>query len=172
MHERSGLWNPSNSTEISLNHLWCVMTLSGWANGMLGPQSRLEGRGEEPSVRASGKKANAPMTIDKELSCTRLSSCWPQWPGFILVDLLAKHEAGSFTFGGFCLGWNRTPIRAVASDRGTLARATKFIRGAAQTGFKPGHLFQQRTKVQNEHDIRYPEHQKHLEGSGLLLTVP
>lgn len=79
-----------------------------WAKGMLRPQSRLEGR--KPSVRASGREHSVPMTIVKKLWCTKLSKVWPQYPGFILVDLLAKWEAVCLIFWGFCFGCNRSPV--------------------------------------------------------------
>lgn len=111
MHKRSALWNPSSSTEISLNHLWWVITLPGWAKGRLGPQSRLEGTGEKAqcqSFRVGAPRSQNNRTTAKRSWCTKLER---------LTSVSRIHSGGpscqlcnSVSYFGIFLVCNRTPI--------------------------------------------------------------
>lgn len=130
MHKRSGLRNPSNSTEISLNHLWWVITLPGWAEGVLDLRVGWKGEGRKPSV-SFREGARHPMTT-QELKGFGAQCC--QDPGFILVNLLAGDEAVSLTFWGFWLGWNRTPVSCCVSWTGSSPQTGDI--GKGQTDYQ------------------------------------
>lgn len=135
MHKRSGLWNPSNSTEIRLNHLWWVITLLGWAEGMLDLRGGWKGEGRKPRVRfREGGQSSNDNTRAKGLWWARLSRGWPQDLGFILVNLLAGDEAVSLTFWGFCLGWNRTLGSCWVSRTGSSSQTGHI--GKGQTDYQ------------------------------------
>lgn len=96
--------------------------------------------------------------------CTKLSRAWPQYPAFILVDLLASYAAVCLTFWGFFVGCNRTPISYgvswVCSSPPTGGQWQGLDRASQEElklGVRPGHVFQQRPEVHNGHHSRNAE---------------